>query len=913
MLLGFSLEMISEGKPAAVIAEDPPARADDEGDGASKGLGVKEAGAVVSPSEKTAVPMRVSGTPNGHAEDTSAGRHERNGSMTGAFLAASGYSPSFASLGDTNSLESHHAPKYSDTFEGFEPPRLSQPLEVQETPKVTRPEGLNFTTPAARMIIPEDFKTPQASGAGFTQSSDAGTSSLDTPVESHGDGEDQEPESYISPVANLVEKHPAAGVSPVSPCTPPDLVSALGSVDSFSFSGPPQTPESPEVSHQPYVAPKKIPGHELLGPFMAMSKPSAPSVSPEGSHEVDAVSSPAVDDSRSYDDAVPPLEIHKEPDSVLVQPKPDAAETTQPTTLVTPPSEEPNVSVPPLENLEAAETHPSIAHTDDASTTGNSVDASTVSISGEGISEEVVEKSVGPAPTMVDGKEENSTMPRPQSVSGPESFAFRNVEAEKVESVSATTTQKPGLLMKKASTIFTKQGRNLTDKDLKMTVVIPEYLSKDMAIAVETEGAATPESPPSGEKIVAPTCPVLVFINSKSGGRLGDQLMEHFKDLISPHQLYDLSQHSPIAILRYGVGHLDKMAQSGDECARKTRENLRILVAGGDGTVGWCLSSVGALQEISSFDNVPPVAIIPLGTGNDLSRSFGWGGEFSSTRKSALKNCLVKALDAHVASLDAWKAVVMPAKSVAAHDIEFPHALHPQHHVPLPSSVSGEKHDKDETAPAFEGLFFNYFSVGMDAQVAYDFHHLRDEKPWLARTRAANKLIYSGFGCTQGWFCTACSTDSGASGLSSILKLSGRKRGASSGDWQEIHLPSNIRAIVICNIQSYAGGRIPWGKPSAEIRQKEGLEEQRCDDGLLEVMGLKDGWHSAFMLLKISTAVRLLQAEAVKLEFRGTTRRNAYFQMDGEPWMQPMGDPNDDPSVVMIEKLPSPSLLLKRK
>ena len=26
--------------------------------------------------------------------------------------------------------------------------------------------------------------------------------------------------------------------------------------------------------------------------------------------------------------------------------------------------------------------------------------------------------------------------------------------------------------------------------------------------------------------------------------------------------------------------------------------------------------------------------------------------------------------------------------------------------------VTGEKHDKDEKDPAFEGLFFNYFSVG---------------------------------------------------------------------------------------------------------------------------------------------------------------------------------------------------------
>lgn len=43
-------------------------------------------------------------------------------------------------------------------------------------------------------------------------------------------------------------------------------------------------------------------------------------------------------------------------------------------------------------------------------------------------------------------------------------------------------------------------------------------------------------------------------------------------------QTYDLSKHSPMAVLRYGVGCLDQMAKSGDECARKTVENLRILV-----------------------------------------------------------------------------------------------------------------------------------------------------------------------------------------------------------------------------------------------------------------------------------------------------------------------------------------------
>lgn len=120
---------------------------------------------------------------------------------------------------------------------------------------------------------------------------------------------------------------------------------------------------------------------------------------------------------------------------------------------------------------------------------------------------------------------------------------------------------------------------------------------------------------------------------------------------------------------------------------------------------------------------------------------------------------------------------------------------------------------------------------------------------------------------------------------------------------------NSIRAIVICNLHSYAGGRNPWGKPSSGRRLKvgclitlsslrqvavqeafttdfpyvmrmsssctlflstlsefdviggkqEGFEEQRCDDGLLEIMGLKDGWHSAFVLLEVSTAVRLCQ------------------------------------------------------
>lgn len=47
------------------------------------------------------------------------------------------------------------------------------------------------------------------------------------------------------------------------------------------------------------------------------------------------------------------------------------------------------------------------------------------------------------------------------------------------------------------------------------------------------------------------------------------------------------------------------------------------IVCGGDGTVMWVVTEM--VKNGINVKNVP-IGIVPLGTGNDFSRSLGWGG-----------------------------------------------------------------------------------------------------------------------------------------------------------------------------------------------------------------------------------------------------------------------------------------------
>ncbi|GLJ11862.1 hypothetical protein SUGI_0178740 [Cryptomeria japonica] len=439
-------------------------------------------------------------------------------------------------------------------------------------------------------------------------------------------------------------------------------------------------------------------------------------------------------------------------------------------------------------------------------------------------------------------------------------------------------------------------GCNINTEELRMCTVIPEYLRRVMAEAVRAKGFVYEEGRHKGSGENPPEAPLVVFINSKSGGRQGPQLKTTLQELLSQEQVFDLSIVRPEEFFQHGLGCLEKLASLGDLCAQETRNRLRIMVAGGDGTVGWVLGSVSDLH-LENHKPLPPVGIIPLGTGNDLARSFGWGGTFPFAWKFAVKKSLLKAVKGHICQLDSWQVTV---KTRDGKEVKFPYALKTQEQSYL-------SQDENLKGVSFsKGVFYNYFSIGMDAQVAYGFHHLRNEKPYLARGTISNKMIYSGYSCTQGWFCTHCSTNPRLRGINDILELHIKIK--KSSEWQQINIPSSVRAIVALNLHNYASGRNPWGHPNTRYLEKKGFVKAQVNDGLIEIFGLKDGWHTSFVMVNMITAKHIAQAAALKLELRGGKRERAYMQMDGEPWQHPLSKSHS--TTIEITTAPHESIII---
>ena len=162
-----------------------------------------------------------------------------------------------------------------------------------------------------------------------------------------------------------------------------------------------------------------------------------------------------------------------------------------------------------------------------------------------------------------------------------------------------------------------------------------EELAKELDFSVsETStglGGWTIEPPPNSS-------PLLVFINTKSGGNHGVVLMRMFKGLLNPVQVFDLHKNGPGPGLKMMLNH---------------EGPFRALGCGGDGTIGWILQEADklGLKDMQ-------LGVLPLGTGNDLARVLGWGGSFEPTDMSELGDALDKVEKSTAKLFDRWSITV---------------------------------------------------------------------------------------------------------------------------------------------------------------------------------------------------------------------------------------------------------------
>lgn len=415
---------------------------------------------------------------------------------------------------------------------------------------------------------------------------------------------------------------------------------------------------------------------------------------------------------------------------------------------------------------------------------------------------------------------------------------------------------------------------------------------------------------------------VVAFVNSRSGGQTGGLLMRTLNESIGA-----IDTDSAFTGEVCDLSRPDEPDATLDAIAEGLEDGIseqRVLICGGDGTVTWILTAMEQCRLLEGKLHRLPVAIVPLGTGNDLARSLGWGKSLRAV--SDILEYLKWMAAATPVTLDQWRLVLRPHELLPTdHKLLMP-GSHPQR----VADVAAAQHLSEELDRALDdeeasdvrdgvgelqedilvGFWQNYYSFGMDAKVAAHVDAVRNGTECGRRCFrwGGGKLCYLWQGlchmscssvltpslshmrierCRPAAECHPATSSSAAVAWpeagsardgadSSFCKtefvdfLDSLKRGLIQGRRR-----GRLRQLMLVNINSYGAG--------LDVLPDEDVAEARPspDDGILEMLAVRNALTAACIFSRIARPAYLTSTG--RAAFR--LRTGQYMQMDGEPWL----------------------------
>lgn len=322
-----------------------------------------------------------------------------------------------------------------------------------------------------------------------------------------------------------------------------------------------------------------------------------------------------------------------------------------------------------------------------------------------------------------------------------------------------------------------------------------------------------------GEKM-----PLIVFANTLSGGQCGAMVLDGYRRILNPKQVFRLNQ-DPIG------------PDKGFDFAYNLGGEYRILACGGDGSIGW------VLRGIKERGVKAPLGILPLGTGNDLSKALGWGASF--TASDPLDRVLYNMMKARKVMLDRWIMKVTP--------ITF-------------DGANNEEEEKEEQ----ENVFINnYFSIGTDAEIALQFHEKRQKDPEGFKSPIKNKIVYTFLGASEMF--------SSNNKLAENIKL--------EVDGKEVDISkTGTQCLAFVNLLNMYSGAIMWGTKLSKSELAKGFVPASYGDGILEIVSMKNAFEVGQVGSRVAMPDKIAQGKVIKITFLKNTPYACEY--DGEPYMQ---------------------------